>query len=61
MTDADRWLLSFYRASETQGALFFGRLARVLRDERVVADMTHHFADEARHAHLWTQCLADMG
>lgn len=61
MTESDRWLLSFYRASETQGALFFGRLARVVRDERVVADMTRHFADEARHAHLWTRCLADMG
>jgi rubrerythrin len=61
MNESDRWLLSFYRASETQGALFFGRLARILRDERVVADMTRHFADEARHAHLWTACLGELG
>jgi hypothetical protein len=27
-TEHDRWLLSFYRSSEINGALFFGRLAR---------------------------------
>lgn len=61
MTDSDRWLLSFYRASEIQGALFFGRLARTLRDERVLLDMTAQFEDEARHARLFTDCLHELG
>lgn len=61
MKDSDRWLLSFYRASELQGALFFGRLARNIRDERLACDMTAHFADEARHASLFTECLREMG
>ncbi len=60
MTDSTRWILSFYRASEIQGALFFGRLARTLRDPAIVEDMTRHFADESRHGWLWTRCLAEM-
>ena len=61
MTESDRWLLSFYRASELQGALFFGRLARTLREPGVVSDMTAHFADEARHAALFSRCLDELG
>ena len=61
MTTPDRWLLSFYRASEIQGALFFGRLARTLRDPALLGDMTQHFADEARHAQVFTECLRELG
>lgn len=61
MTSPHRWLLSFYRASEIQGALFFGRLARTLRDPRVLGDMTAHFADEARHAQVFTRCVGELG
>jgi hypothetical protein len=59
LTENDRWLLSFYRHSEINGALFFGRVARTIRGP-LQADVTHHFADEAQHAHYWTQCLADL-
>jgi hypothetical protein len=59
LTENDRWLLSFYRLSEINGALFFGRVARTIRGP-LQADVTHHFADEAQHAHYWTQCLADL-
>jgi hypothetical protein len=55
-----RWLLSYYRTSEINGALFFGRVARAVRGP-LVADVTHHFADESTHASLWTRCLSDLG
>jgi hypothetical protein len=55
----ERWLLSFYRSSEINGALFFGRVARTIRGP-LVTDVTQHFADESAHAALWTRCLADL-
>jgi bacterioferritin (cytochrome b1) len=60
LSDNDLWLLNYYRASEINGALFFGRIARVVRGPLQV-DVTHHFADEATHAHYWTECLSDLG
>jgi hypothetical protein len=55
------WLLSFYRVSEIGGALFFGRLARTIKAGPVQGDLTRHFADEARHAALWTRCIEAVG
>ncbi len=57
ITDNERWLLSFYRASEIGGALFFGRVATTLRPGPLMAKVTHHFADEAAHANYWTETL----
>jgi hypothetical protein len=59
-TENDLWLLNYYRASEINGALFFGRIARIVRGPLQV-DVTHHFADEANHARYWTQCISDLG
>jgi bacterioferritin (cytochrome b1) len=59
LTENDLWLLSYYRSSEINGALFFGRVARTVRGPLQV-DVTHHFADEANHAAYWTQCIADL-
>lgn len=59
--DAERWLLSYYRASEISGALFFGRLANVIRDPRVQFDLTRHFADESQHARWWSDCMDTLG
>jgi bacterioferritin (cytochrome b1) len=59
LADNDRWLLSYYRSSEINGALFFGRVARTIRGP-LQADVTHHFADEAAHAHYWTECISDL-
>jgi hypothetical protein len=56
----ERWLLSYYRSSEINGALFFGRVARTIRGP-LAANVTHHFADESAHASLWTRCLTDLG
>lgn len=60
LSDNDLWIMNYYRAGEIKGALFFGRVARIVRGPLQV-DVTHHFADEAAHAHYWTQCLDDLG
>ncbi|MGH3466115.1 MAG: ferritin-like domain-containing protein [Thermocrispum sp.] len=57
LSENDRWLLSYYRSSEINGALFFGRVARTLKPGRLQAEVTHHFADEANHARYWTDCM----
>lgn len=59
--EAERWLLSYYRASEIDGALFFGRLAKVIRDPAVQFDLTRHFADESQHSRWWSDCMDDLG
>lgn len=55
------WVLSYYRASELAGALLFGRLARRTIDPEMAALLTDHFAEEARHAQLWTQTIRRLG
>jgi hypothetical protein len=60
-SENERWLLSFYRTSEINGALFFGRLARSMKSGPMQADMTQHFADESNHASLWTKCMGELG
>lgn len=57
----DLWLLSFYRASEIGGALFFGRLARTVKPGLIQRDLTKQFADESQHAWHWTECMARLG
>jgi len=61
MDQNEHWMLSYYRVSEIGGAMFFGRLARTLPPGMIQSDMTQHFADEARHATLWTKCIRDLG
>jgi len=60
VAENELWLLSYYRASEINGALFFGRVARTVRGPLQV-DVTHHFSDEASHASYWTRCIANLG
>lgn len=60
LSDNERWIMNYYRTGEIKGALFFGRVARIVRGPLQV-DVTHHFADEAAHAHYWTECLDDLG
>jgi len=59
LTENELWMLSFYRSSEINGALFFGRVARTIRGP-LQADVTHHFADEANHASYWTTCITAL-
>lgn len=51
------WLLSWYRHSELEGALLLGRMVRQADDPAVIAALTRHCADEARHGWLWQQTL----
>ncbi len=55
------WVLSYYRASELAGALLFGRLARRTGNDELRVFLTRHFADEARHAWLWTDTICRVG
>lgn len=57
----EQWILSFYRASEISGALFFGKLAKSMKPGPIQHDMTKHFADEAAHAWYWTNCMERLG
>jgi len=61
LPDDEHWVLSYYRQSEINGALFFGRLARALKPSHIQHDLTKHFADEAQHAWYWTDCLERLG
>lgn len=61
LTENELWLLSFYRHSEIQGALFFARLAQLLPTGAVQCDITRHFADESQHARYWTDCITQLG
>jgi bacterioferritin (cytochrome b1) len=61
LPDDEHWVLSYYRMSEINGALFFGRLARALKPSPIQHDLTKHFADEAQHAWYWTDCLDRLG
>ncbi len=60
ISESERWILSFYRVSEINGAQFFGRLAKTMKDKRIQYDLTKHFADESQHAWYWTKCLGDL-
>src|SRR3989344_4007187 len=55
------WTLSYYRASELAGALFFGRLARRVDGPELRVFLTEHFAEEANHAWLWTDTIVRLG
>jgi demethoxyubiquinone hydroxylase (CLK1/Coq7/Cat5 family) len=61
ISENDRWLLSYYRSSEIDGAVFFGKVAEAVRSPDLAADIAQHFADEAKHAAIWTRCLSDLG
>jgi hypothetical protein len=61
LADDELWVLSYYRASELAGALLFGRLARSTSDGELGVFLTEHFAEEARHAWLWTGLIRDLG
>ena len=54
------WRLSWYRQSELEGALLLGRMVRQASDPYLIARLTRHCADEARHAWLWERTLARL-
>ena len=54
------WRLNWYRQSELDGALLLGRLVRRASDPYLVAQLTKHCADEARHAWQWARTIEDL-
>jgi hypothetical protein len=61
LTPNEEFVINFYRYSELTGSIFFGGLARAVPDGPIMIDLTRHYADEARHAQLWTACLVSLG
>jgi hypothetical protein len=55
------WRLNWYRQSELEGALLLGRMVRAANDSFLVRKLTRHAADEARHASLWADAIAEAG
>lgn len=55
------WRLNWYRQSELEGALLLGRMVRAAKDAFLVRKLTKHAADEARHAMLWAEAIAESG
>ena len=55
------WKLNWYRQSELEGSLLLGRMVRVAANGELIARLMKHCADEARHGHLWSECLRELG
>jgi len=53
--------MNFYRDAELQGARLLLNLHRHLLDGDSQFKLTHHLADETRHAWLWTRRICDLG
>ena len=55
------WKLNWYRQSELEGALLLGRIIRTVSDGNLIAKLTKHGADEARHSEMWSACIRELG
>jgi len=55
------WKLNWYRQSELDGAVLLGKTVRSAEDPQLIAALTQHAADEARHAELWAQTITQLG
>lgn len=54
-------VLSYYREAELHGVRLLLHMLDMEDDPRAVASLTRHIADEARHAALISQRIADLG
>jgi hypothetical protein len=54
------WKLNWYRQGELEGSLLLGKLVRIAEEPSLVVPLTRHCADEARHACLWAECVAEL-
>src|SRR5271157_3129458 len=55
------WKLNWYRQSELEGALLLGKMIRAVDDADLILALVHQCADEARHACLWAETVAELG
>lgn len=61
ISEAELYVLSYYRASELAGALLFGKLAFHTTVDELRAPLTRHSMEEAEHAWRWTRTIQDLG
>ena len=61
ISSEEHYILSYYRASELAGSLLMGRMAFHTTIDELRAPLTHHCAEEAEHAWLWTKTIKDLG
>lgn len=61
MTKTEIEMVSRYSAAELAGALVLGKWARKTRDPFLRAALTHHTAEESRHAFMWSDFLVKHG
>jgi hypothetical protein len=61
ITQREAALLNFYRVSELHGGLVLGQLARRVRDNDLVVNLTRHSAEEVGHALLWAETIVAVG
>lgn len=52
---------SYYRDAELRGSNLLYRLLRLIGDGEAQINLTHHLADETRHAWLWTERIREIG
>lgn len=61
VTEAELWLLSYYRASELDAALVCAKVARLARSPDLQQYMTRQCAEEAHHAWMLTDLIQRLG
>lgn len=55
------WKLNWFRQSELEGALLFGRMVRTVENQELVTRLTEHGAEEAEHSRMWAEAIVEMG
>lgn len=55
------WILNQYRTAEFQSADLLQRILRKNHDPQLQINLSHHLADEAHHAWLWTELICKLG
>lgn len=58
---AHGFMLNVYRYNENTRALRLSKFAELVRDPSLKMLVAKHFADEAKHAFLFTKCLQEIG
>ena len=54
------WKLNWWRQSELEGSLLLGRMAGKVEESYLAARLTRHCAEEAAHARLWAEAIAEL-
>lgn len=60
LSTVETFLINRYAASELAGALLLGKMARKTENPYLRKQLTWHCAEEARHATLWEELIAEL-